>query len=64
MFAIKLMKKRENIVPFLFGIEKNPIHYSWIFYKYMDFALKNGYPIIVRVLYRYNTNSDFATVFS
>ena len=54
MFAIKLMKKRENIVPFLFGIEKNPIHYSWIFYKYMDFALKNGYPIIADEAYFVN----------
>lgn len=54
MFAIKLMKKRENIVPFLFGIEKNPIHYSWIFYKYMDFALKNGYPIVADEAYFVN----------
>ena len=54
MFAIKLMKKRENIVPFLFGIEKSPIHYSWIFYKYMDFALKNGYPIIADETYFVN----------
>lgn len=54
MFAIEFMKNKENIVPFLFGIEKNPIHYSWIFYKYMDFALKNGYPIIADEAYFVN----------
>lgn len=39
------------IVPFLFGIEKNPIHYLWIFYKYMEFALENDYPIIAEEAY-------------
>lgn len=38
-------------VPFLFGIEKNPIHYLWIFYKYMQFALENNYPIIAEEAY-------------
>lgn len=39
------------IVPFLFGIEKNEIHYLWIFYKYMDFCLENDYPIIAEEAY-------------
>lgn len=34
------------IVPFIFGVEEDPVHYLWIFYKYMDFCLKNNYPII------------------
>ena len=39
------------IVPILFGIEQNPIHYSWIFYKYMDFALKENSPVIAEEAY-------------
>ncbi len=39
------------IVPFMFGVEENPVHYLWIFYKYMDFCLKNNYPIISQSQY-------------
>ncbi len=46
--------KDKRIVPFLFGIEKNPIHYSWIFYKYMDFALENDFPVIADEAYFVN----------
>lgn len=34
------------IVPFVFVVEQDSLYFLWVFYKYMEFALANGYPII------------------
>lgn len=34
------------IVPIIFEMSEEHVPYLWIFYKYMDFCLKNNYPII------------------
>jgi len=39
------------IVPFMFGVEEKEAHYLWIFYKYLEFALKNNIPIIAQEEY-------------
>lgn len=34
------------IVPIIYEVSDENVPYLWIFYKYMDFCLKNNYPII------------------